>query len=166
MTGKEIRIAIKQGDKQRVACLIGDSKDILNMMTTFGTWLHVAAAHGQLEIVKYLVDIGADVNARGGTFNGNALNEAASDGYVEVVEYLLHRGAEMDVSEPERNPLFGAVHCGHIDIVRLLIENGLDPHVKYTGEYMTDMDALAFAHENGHAEIVEFLRTLSKKEEK
>lgn len=155
---KEIRTAIKQNNVERVVELIGSDMELLNMdMGPFGTFLHVAATHGKLEIVKRLIELGADINKRGGVYGGGALNQAASKGQIEIVRYLLSCGAEMDVSEPERNPLFGAIQGGYVDIAKLLIENGIDVHVKYTGEYMKNMDALAFAHEQGQIEIANLL---------
>ncbi|HDR7964516.1 TPA: ankyrin repeat domain-containing protein, partial [Bacillus wiedmannii] len=155
---KEIRTAIKQNNVKGVVELIGSDTELLNMsMRPFGTFFHVAATHGKLEIVKRLIELGADINKRGDVYGGGALNQAASKGQFEIVRYLLTCGAEMDTSEPERNPLFGAIQGGYIDIVKLLIENGIDIHVKYTGEYMKNMNALAFAHEQGQIEIANLL---------
>jgi ankyrin repeat protein len=154
---KDIRNAIKQGDVERVVALIGCDKGRLEMMTPFGTWLHVAASIGKVDIVKRLVEMGANVNAYGGTAGGGSLHRAASDGHVEVVRFLLKCGAELDVSEPERNPLFGAIHWGHTEIAKMLIGSGIDTSVKYTGESMKNMDALAFAREWGRADIVDLL---------
>ena len=159
LAAKEIRTAIKQGDVERVLELIGSDEELLHMMTPFGTWLHVAASHGKLEIVKRLIDLGVDINLRGGTFNGGAIKNAASNGNIEIVEYLLSCGAKMDVSEPERNPLYGAITNGHVDIARLLIERGIDIKIKYTGNYMKNMDALAFAIERGQKEIAALLES-------
>ncbi|WP_459500879.1 suppressor of fused domain protein [Bacillus sp. C1] len=160
---KEIRTAIKQNNVEGVVELIGSDMELLNIsMRPFGTFLHVAATHGKLEIVKRLIELGADINKRGGVYGGGALNQAASKGQFEIVRYLLTSGAEMDVSEPERNPLFGAIQGGYIDIVKLLIENGIDSRVKYTGEYMKNMDALAFAHEQGQIEIANLLDSTKK----
>jgi uncharacterized protein len=154
---KHIRSAIKQGDLERVKVLIGADDSRLRMMTPFGTWLHVAASLGKLEIVRWLVDKGADVNAYGGTAGGAPLHRAASDGHIEVVRYLLDHGAILDVSEPERNPLFGAIHFGHTAIAKLLIERRIETKTRYTGENMQDMDAVAFAREWGRKDIVELL---------
>ncbi|SFD38359.1 hypothetical protein SAMN04488168_13613 [Bacillus sp. 491mf] len=164
---KEIRTAIKQNNVERVVELIDSDMEILNIsMRPFGTFLHVAATHGKLEIVKRLIELGADINKHGGVYGGGALNQAASKGQFEIVRYLLTCGAEMDVSESERNPLFGAIQGGYIDIVKLLIENGIDIHVKYTGEYMENMNAVAFAHEQGQIEIANVLNSGKKEEYK
>jgi uncharacterized protein len=154
---KEIHSAIKKGDTEKVVELINFDTERLNMMTPFGTWLHIAASRGKLEIAKKLVELGSDINMVGGVYNGGALNVAASEGHIDIVEYLLSRGAHMDVSEPEKNPLFGAISNGHIDTARLLIESGIDTEIKYNGEFMKDMDALAFAKEQGQKEIVKLL---------
>lgn len=140
--------------------LLTEDESRLRMMTPFGSWLHVAAKVGNLEIVKALVGLGLDVNLRGGTFGGSAINLAASYGHLEIVRYLLQAGSELDVSEPERNPLFGAIHGGHIDIVRFLIETGINYRVSYTGSSMQNMDALAFARERGQTDIAAFLAAL------
>lgn len=162
LLAKEIRSAIKNGKIEMVENLIGDNADILNIMTVFGTWLHVAASHGQLEIAKLLIKLGADVNKKGGVFGGSALIEAVSDGHIEIVKLLLLSGAELDVSEPERNPLFGAIYGGHLDIVKLLVEHGIDIKVIYNGTSMRNMDAIAFAIERGQNEIADLLKNKIK----
>jgi ankyrin repeat protein len=130
------------------------------MVTPFGTWLHAAADFGNLTLAQRLVDLGADVNQRSGTFGGAAINLAAAKGHAAVVCYLMSKGAELDVGEPERNPLFSAIYGGHLEIVRLLIEAGIDWRVKYTGENMKGMDALAFARERGQSDIAAYLAAL------
>jgi len=157
---KEIRSAIKQGNVEKVRELIGTNNELLNLMTPFGTWLHVAASHGKLEIVKYLINSGLDSNIKGGTFNAGAINRAASEGYVEIVKYLIDCGAELDVSEPDRNPLFAAIYGGHKDIVELLIDRGIDTSIKYIGNSMNNMDAYVFAIERGQREIATLLANM------
>ena len=157
---RSIRSAIQEGKTAETLALLSEDESRLRMMTPFGSWLHVAAKVGNLEIVKALVGLGLDVNLRGGTFGGSAVNLAASYGHLEVVRFLLQAGSELDVSEPERNPLFGAIQGGHMDVVRCLVETGIDHRVRYTGSSMQDMDALAFARERGQSDISVFLAAL------
>jgi ankyrin repeat protein len=162
-TTKAIFRASRDGDASRLLSLIGTSQARLHTETPFGTPLHMSAANGNLLLVKALIDLGADINRKGGTFGGTAINEAASKGQLEVVKCLLDYQADLDTTEPERNPLFGAIYNGNLEIVKLLLSAGIDPTVRYSGEYMTNMDALDFAIERGQTSIAEFLRTLSPK---
>lgn len=152
--------AVEAGDIERFAMLVGADMSLLHMSTPFGTWLHIAAAAGRLNMVEYLIQKGLDPDARGGTLGGNALNVAASHGHVGVVKYLLSRGAQMDVSEPERNPLFSAIYGGHEDVVLLLLERGIDASIKYSGDSMNEMDAIAYARERGRLDIAEIIQRL------
>ena len=154
---QQIRDAILDNDSRKAIFLLTANPQMRDFMTPFGTWLHVAAKHGRLDLVKFLVELGIGINVQGGTFGGAPIHLAASQGNLEVVKYLLSHGAEMDVSEPERNPLFGAIYGGHTAVARFLIDNGIDTQVKYTGPNMKDMDALAFANEWGRTEIAKLL---------
>lgn len=157
---KAIFRASRDGDAHKVLSLIGASPSSLHAQTPFGTPLHMAASRGDLTLVKALLEMGADINSRGGTFDGAPINVAASEGQVSVVEYLVECGAELDVSDPVRNPLFGAIYSGNLHIVKLLVSAGIDPRVRYSGEYMTSMGAVEFALERGQVVIADFLRTL------
>lgn len=154
---KEIREAIKQGRLDRVTALIESDNARLNAMTPFGTWLHVAAAHGKLDIVRYLLDMGIDINRKGGMVGAAAIEQASSEGHLEVVKYLLSRGAELDVSTPEGNPLFGAILGGYTGIAKLLIDAGIDTSVQYKGTSGRMKDAMLFARDYGRREIIELL---------
>ena len=129
------------------------------METPFGTWLHMASAHGQLEIVKWLVSQGIDLDSVGGIGDRRAIDEAASVGNVDVVKFLIEVGATLDVSHSVRNPLFAAITGGrsdaHTAAAKLLIDSGIDTTVRYPN--LDNMNALEYAREWGRSEIVSLL---------
>ena len=161
-----IEKAIEDGDEREVSRLLAEDPTRLNIMTVFGSWLHIAAANGQLGIVKLLLDLGIDIGRCGGIMEGDALNDAAAEGHLKVVQYLLARGAGLDVSESTRNPLFSAIYGGHEDIVRLLLESGIDAGVRYTGQRMKNMGAVEFALERGQQKIARLIQTRLEHAEK
>lgn len=154
---KRIRDAIKAGDDAAAEALISSDPEQLTTATVFGTWMHVAASHGRVGVVRFLARAGADVNARGGILGGTPLNEAASRGHLPIVQFLLSAGAVMETREPEVNPLFSACYGGHPEVVRLLLASGIDAEVRYTGPRMRDMNAVAFARERGQPAIAELI---------
>lgn len=155
---KAIRAAIKAGDIDFITTTFEENPSVLTMNTPFGSWLHVAASFGKLEIVQALVErFKMDINLRGGTSDSSPLDRACADGQYEVAKYLLDKGAEIDISAPERNPLFGAILGGNVAIAKLLLDRGIDASIRYSGESMRDMSAIEFAKERGADEFVSLL---------
>ncbi|KAF3929376.1 Ankyrin-2 [Dactylella cylindrospora] len=96
----------------------------------FGNALTAAAYDGTIEIVKMLLEHGADINSP----DGWALQSAASQGHFEVVEYLLEKGADVNgCADTEKfspgTALQAAVEAGQEKIVALLLEHKADPDV-------------------------------------
>lgn len=149
---------IKNGDIEQAKEIIITDKSLLDFVTPFGTWLHVAARAGKLDMIKFLVESGMDININEGVPKSATIAHAASEGEISIVEYLFDNGAILDVSDPNRNPLFSAIYGGHLDIVKYLVQNGIDITVKYTGDTMKDMGAYEFAIERGQTEIAEYLK--------
>lgn len=51
----------------------------------------LAVCNGHLEVVKYLLEQGADIHAN----DDEVLYVAANNNYFEIAEYLLHQGADL-----------------------------------------------------------------------
>jgi hypothetical protein len=77
---QQVKAAIQKGYPDEVARLIGDDESKLRMSTALGPWLHLAAKYGKLSVAKRLVELGVDVNARGGLSKDTALARAAQAG--------------------------------------------------------------------------------------
>jgi ankyrin repeat protein len=58
--------------------------------------LHMAASSGCTEVIKLLLDAGADIDVRANERRGAALAMAAYAGHSKSVKYLLERGADVD----------------------------------------------------------------------
>ncbi|PQE14382.1 multiple ankyrin repeats single kh domain-containing protein [Rutstroemia sp. NJR-2017a BBW] len=117
----------------------------------YGNALTAAAYDGTLDILKLLLDHGADVNSE----DGWALQTAAAEGHVDIVKELLIRGANVNARTsnpnfPQRTALYGACELGWDEIVDILLEHGADPNL---GGGENDYPILAAAR-NGESEII------------
>lgn len=85
-----------------------------------------AAGRGHTEVVKVLLDNGADPNLRSNwTGCGTALSAAARNGHTRIVKMLLNKGADVNYAEPfAREPLYAAVYSNNVETVKILLERG------------------------------------------
>ncbi|VDM16744.1 unnamed protein product [Hydatigera taeniaeformis] len=88
------------------------------------TPLWCAAAANYLEIVRFLVERGADVN-RTTITNSTALRAACFDGHEAIVRYLVEQGANVETpNRHEHTCLMIACFRGHERVVRYLLSKG------------------------------------------
>ncbi len=99
---------------------------------TRDTLLIEAAANGHLDVVKLLIENGADVNLKGEAWYG-PLHAAAAKGHIEVVKILLENGADVNIFH-QNKPLHDAAMNGHIEVAEILLAHGADINVKGTDE--------------------------------
>lgn len=83
-----------------------------------------AAGRGHTEVVKVLLDNGADPNLRSNwTGCGTALSAAARNGHTTIVKMLLDKGADVNYAEPfDHKPLYAAVYSNSVETVKILLE--------------------------------------------
>jgi glutaminase len=110
----------------RAAGGISGHDDHSDHAAKFGEKLCHAAAEGNLEAIRALVQRGGQVNAA--DYDGrSALHLASAEGHVEVVRYLVAEKA--DVHARDRwgaDPLKDAVRSGHRPVQELLLQAGGD----------------------------------------
>ena len=122
--------------------------------TTGSTALHVAAAAGHLEMVRYLVGAGAAVNA---TDSGGytALHLAVS---LEVVKVLVGAGAAVNATDRlGYTALHTAAFYGLLEVVKVLVGAGADVNAT-TRHGNTARDRAA---DRGHTDVVEYFDSLA-----
>lgn len=77
------------------------------------------------DVVRALVQAGADVNACGGVTRATALHMAARRGRVEIARALLDSGAAVNVRDRKGDtPLQRAINCRKNGVSQLLLERG------------------------------------------
>jgi uncharacterized protein len=83
-----------------------------------------AAGMNHIDLLKYLIDIGADIDFK--DYEGRtALHWAAQEGFYDVVEILINKGALLDIEdESEQTPLYIASAENFLGIVNLLLKKG------------------------------------------
>jgi ankyrin repeat protein/preprotein translocase subunit SecA len=136
--------------------LAGKGAQYINERDSKGnTALHYATNLNKPDIVQWLLDHGADIEAIDAD-HYTPLHLAAVEGYVAIVKILLEHGADIKARERREwaTPLHMAGLLGHQAAVQLLLDHGADA----TAQSKTGRIPLYFAVENGHSEVASLLR--------
>ena len=186
--GGEIHRAIESGDVARVQQILQSDPGAVSQPdeNQFRDLpIHVAAASGNVEIARLLLDAGADIDA-GDSDNSTALGVAAMRKHGELVAFLIERGADVNRRDRKADcPLSFAVYGRDEAIIQKLLDAGADLYfrnprgetllhisaargVRSLVEHLLDNGAevdarseqgtpLGYAAMQGHAEIVKLL---------
>ncbi|KAI1022042.1 hypothetical protein LB504_007370 [Fusarium proliferatum] len=132
--------------------LRSEPKPDLTIEDNTGDDLLIAAARlGNPEVVKLIVDAGADT--KNGSKAHDLVRAAVRSGSHEVVGILLEAGAKLEMdAKDEQSPLSLAAANGFVECVRVLLDHKADPDAN--NSYGT---ALYAAVEKEHLDIVRFL---------
>jgi uncharacterized protein len=148
----------KEGQSALLLTAYSGNKELCDVLMAQGVplELHEAAALGQLQRVKELVE-NEPSHAKSYSPDGfPVLALAAVFGHLEVAEYLFGKGADVNAAATNGtgyNALTGAVASGHTAIVSWLLSNGADPNYRYGAGYSPLLTAAA----NGHLGILSIL---------
>ncbi len=164
-----------EGSVKGVSVMLSKGADI----HTDNDALRFASIHGHLEVIKYLVEHGADIHAE----DDYALRLAGLNGHLDILKYLVEHDA--DIHADDDAALGWASLKGHLEVIKYLVEQGADIHaqndysliiasgkgqldvVKYFVEHGADIHTtndwpLKSARERGHLEVVKYLEDQMK----
>lgn len=152
----DIFLAAMNGSVDRLTELIRAEPTLSRALSADGwTALHLAAFFNHLEAAEFLIDSGADVNAR--STNGMAntpLHAAAAGRATDVARILLEHGAQVNAQQHGGwTPLQGAAQSGNTELARLLIAAGGDVRARADNQQC----AMDLALTRGHQEMVRLL---------
>lgn len=171
MTDEEVKIqianAIDFNEVEKLPALLKAHPHMLGEETGVGTWLHYAAASGNLAACQFFVAQGIDVNSPSdpsGTPPETPVFDAVMSGSLDMVRWLLERGAKshcllpLQGNAPRNFALGSAITRGRLDMVQLLVEYGADVNVYFAGR-----TPLSQAEGGGQKEIAKYLRSKGAK---
>ncbi|MGO4499195.1 ankyrin repeat domain-containing protein [Paenibacillus sp. 2RAB27] len=159
----DVFTAARTGDVNRVKDLLDTDLSLANAENSDGLTLLGFAAHfGQSEVVRLLLENGADVNALSHSSvsyipSNTALHAAiAGERSLAVIQLLLAHRAKPTIMDSNGHTSLhvAAFHKDSTQIIELLINQGADVNAKSEGgAYAIDL-----AKEQGHTAVIGLLR--------
>lgn len=164
---QELMVAVKSNDIGKVKRLIADGASIDDRAPVMGTLdddytpLGLAARDGHVEIVRLLLDAGADICQLNGLMRATAGHEAAYMGHTEVARLLTEQRTGRPLlnidAQGDYNgytALHDAIWHGHLETAKVLVQAGASLNLK-THSGLTPCE-LAWLH--GYHDLARILR--------
>ena len=153
LTAQDIFEASRKGDITRIEQLTKINRDTVNAHDANGfTPLIIAGYRGQKDVVTYLLQAGADINAS--SPEGTVLLGVCYKGNTEVAKLLLDHKADVNARNQQgTTALMFAVHSDNSDLVKLLLKAGAKKDV----EDKSGKTALDYAKMIHSSEIISLL---------
>ena len=117
------------------------------------TPLVAAAQHGHANVVQLLLENFTDMHAENASLL-KSLVKASKLGYKETVEVLLRTEININAKVEGNSALFEASTSGNSDIVKILLDHGVDLAADKDEQGMTPLYAASY---NGNKEVVKML---------
>ncbi|MEJ2881929.1 ankyrin repeat domain-containing protein [Pedobacter sp. GR22-6] len=145
------------GQAEHTLELITEQPSLVNAFASDGfTPLGLAAYFGREEIVRILINKGAEVNVpTNNGFNVFPIHSAVAAKHYNITKMLLDAGAEVNVKQKAGfTPLHAAAQYGDIEILILLLEHNADVSIRMEGGKLP----ADLAEEKGYSDIAAILR--------
>jgi len=128
-------LAVERGHLRLVEILCGKGCSLSARDGTGITPLHMAASKGQPDIVKLLIQHGAQIDTASTRGGNTALHFAAAGNHHQVVQLLIEQGAEVNQQNFDgMTSLMFAANRGNLKTAKTLLDHGADPgHVDKDG---------------------------------
>lgn len=150
---------VAKGDTETVSIFLKAGMDINRKRpSTRGSRPHegksavmVAATEGNLEMVKFLLQRGADIQVKYEFGESRAVHFAAQYGHMEIVQFLVAQGA---VLEQDPEVILPTAEYGHTEMVKYLVDKGIPVN---TTDFKNEWTALLRAAWKDRTETVAYL---------
>lgn len=126
--GGPFQTAARLGKLDAVKCMVEELGFDVDAGSQDGITALVAATMDErMEVMRYLLDHGADPNKQYSS-GFAALHCAATKGRAEAAKLLLSSGASVDIASCDGTPLHFAAARGKIGVMKVLLEHHADPN--------------------------------------
>ncbi|CAM0875473.1 unnamed protein product [Alopecurus aequalis] len=126
--GGPFQTAARLGKLDAVMCMVEELGFSVDDGSKEGiTALAAATMDERMDVMRYLLDHGADPNKQHSSFF-TALHCAATKGRDEAAQLLLSRGARVDIGPSDVTPLHVAAAGGKFGVIKVLLEHHADPN--------------------------------------
>ncbi|CAM0949106.1 unnamed protein product [Alopecurus aequalis] len=133
-----LHFAARKGCLESCRFLVEESGiDVKSAAKTDETPIFYAAHEGNVKVMRYLLDRGADPAIPDVT-GSTPLHNAAEGGHCEAVKLLLSKGVPVDPIDHRGAPLQVAIAQAHVEIVKVLLEHGADPN-KMVNQFLSPL---------------------------
>jgi ankyrin repeat protein len=147
--------AVKNGDYNKVKQILAAGIDV-DVTEDTKTALMLAAKEGHQNIVKLLLENGANINKKNKSHN-TALHFAVFNKHNNIVKLLIEKGAEINAKGyAGQTPLVLAAEIDNIEAAKLLIQKGAD--IKAVDHASCTALTYAILHEN--KELINILKPM------
>ncbi|WP_264706439.1 ankyrin repeat domain-containing protein [Wolbachia endosymbiont (group B) of Colias croceus] len=151
---RKLLTIVESGGFNEAKGLIAQGANIDTNDKNGNTLLYSAAEIGDLNLVKLLLDNGANIEAKNGEYQATPLHGAVENYRIDVVKLLLNRGANVNAEDKDNwTPLHYGADTNSPDIVKVLV----DAHANLGAKGNYGKTPLDIAKDKGHNNIVECL---------
>jgi ankyrin repeat protein len=117
-----------EGSLPKLRRQLKDKRDI-NRKYRRWTLLRLAIQEGHLEIVKFLVNKGANFK-RKYSDGFTPLDQAVGEGHYKIIEFLINSGVDVNQKTANGTALHTASAYGKFTIAKMLVKNGANVKIK------------------------------------
>ena len=123
---ENFQAALAKGSIVEAQSYLDQDKELLNSNLNNNRSHSLIFANSHLELAKYLVEAGAQVN-RGNRYGKTVLMYSAQGGHLDVVKLLIDKGADHKLKDKDGNTaLLFAIQHKQIEVISYFISIGVD----------------------------------------
>ncbi|XP_064507066.1 ankyrin repeat and SOCS box protein 3 isoform X1 [Pseudopipra pipra] len=149
-----LHLSARHGALECLRVLLEAGADLNDVTTDATTPLFLAVENKHTEVIKFLLQHGANIEGPHCWSGWNSLHQASFQGSTEIMEILLEKGASKNCRDDFGiTPLFVAAQYGQLESLRLLVSHGADLNCQAKDR----ATPLLIAAQEGHLGCVELL---------